>query len=142
MIDSRSLINSPITREAAKIAIDLWGPSVANLKGKTTRAKSDSVKTGVDVITPLPPQILEFHAIVTLGIDVMKVNRLLFLVSYGRVINFGTTTELANMKTLSIVSAIILILRVYVTRRFRVEFIAVDNGFASLQQDEDFCHCR
>ena len=111
---------------------------MGNLKGKTTRAKSDTVETGVDIITPLPPEILEFHAIVTLGIDVMKVNGLPFLVSYSRVIKFGITTELVNMKSPAIVVAIILILRVYATRGFRVEFIAADNGFASLQQDEEF----
>ena len=138
MIDSHYLINSPITREATKIATDLWGPSVANLKGKTTRANSDIVKPGVHVITPLPPQVLEFHDIVTLCIDAMKVNGSPFLVSHNRVIKFGTTTEFTNMKASSIVSGIILILRIYATRGFRVEFIAADNGFASLQQDEEF----
>ena len=92
MIDSRSLINSLITREAVKIATDLWGPSVGNLKRKVTRVKSDTIETGVDVITPLSLQILEFHIIVILGIYVIKVNRLPCFVSYGRVMKFRTTT--------------------------------------------------
>ena len=111
---------------------------MVNLKGKTTRAKFDAVKTGVDVITPLPPQILEFYGTVTLVMDVMKVNSLPFLVLYGRVVKFGTTTKLINTKVPLIVAAITLILRVYGTRGFKVSFIAADNEFAPLSQDETF----
>ena len=86
MIDSRSLINFPITREAGRNSVRIWGPSEDNLKGKTTRAKSNPVATGEDVITLLPSQVLEAHGSITLGVDIIEVNGTSFLVTYGRVL--------------------------------------------------------
>ena len=39
MIDSRALLNSPITRESVRSSLTIWGPSVVNLRGKNTRSK-------------------------------------------------------------------------------------------------------
>ena len=138
MIDNKSLLNSPITRKCVRNAVNIWGPSVANLKGKTTRERSRLVLLGASTITPLPPQILALHKSVTLGVDIMKVIGLPFLVSYSRMIKFGTTTELVNTKAPTIISAIILILRVYGSRCFKVNFMATDNGFTPLQRNEAF----
>ena len=138
MIDTRSIINCPITREAVRDSVRIWGPSEGNLKGINTREKSRPVTTGEDVITPVPPQILEAHRSVTLGIDIMKVNGTPFLVTYGRVVKFGTATELVNTKTGSIIDALTLVLRLYAMRGFRVTLITADNGFAQLSNDERY----
>ena len=138
MIDSRSLINSPITRGFVKKAVSIWGPSEGTLKDKTTRAKSDTMTTGEEIITPLPPQVLELNGSVILGIDVIKVNGVPFLVTYARVITFETSIELVNTKVPSIVKALILVLKTYGRRDFKVEFITADNGFASLPKDEKY----
>ena len=52
MIDSRSLINSPITREAVRNSVRIWGTNEGHLEGKSTRTKSNPVTTDEDVITP------------------------------------------------------------------------------------------
>ena len=72
----------------------------------------------------------------------MKVNGLPFLVSYSRILKFRTTTELVNTKAPNIISAIALILKVYGNMGFTVSFIASDNGFAPLQQNEAFLSLR
>ena len=68
----------------------------------------------------------------------MKVNGLPFLVTYGQVVKFGTTTKLLNTKFPCIITAMTLVLRAYGSRGFRVNFIAADNVFAPLQQNEEF----
>ena len=60
--------------------------------------------------------------------DVVKVNGLPFLVTYSRVLKFGTAMELVNTKMGSIVSDIALMFRVYGTRYFKVSVIAADNA--------------
>ena len=138
MIDSGALLNSPITRESARAAVGIWGPSVANLKGKTTRSRPDPVNIGAATITLIPPHILEHHKEVTIGVDVMKVNNIPFMVSISRVIKFGTATELDSLKMPAYVRTITTILRIYASRGFVVRTIVADNGFAPLLQNNDF----
>ena len=58
VIDKKMLNNCPITRESIKHAVSIWGPSVANLDGKTIRRRTDAVILNENTITPLPQQIL------------------------------------------------------------------------------------
>ena len=116
MIDSNSPMNSSVTMDDVCNAVKIWGPSKANLKGKTTHAKTAPVMTWADIITPLPLNIYENYKSVTLGMDVMNVNGMPFLVIYGRVVKFGTSSELVNIEKPSIVSAIILVFKIYATR--------------------------
>lgn len=138
MIDSNVLINSPITRKSVRDGIIMWGVSEAHLKGKTTRSRPDPVIVDVMSITSIPPYILEQHGSITIGMDVMKVNKASFLVSISRVIRFGTGSELINMKLPSIIETVIKVLQHYYTRGFKIVLIVADNGFASLLEDESF----
>ena len=81
MIDSGSLMNCPVTRESVKHSITIWGPSVASMKGRNTRSAPDAVKVDSSTITSVPPHIATHHIRVSIGIDVMKVNKIPFLVS-------------------------------------------------------------
>ena len=138
MIDSGALRNSPITRESVRHGLMIWGPNVAHLKGKTTRSRPDAVQITAETITPIPPYIHQAHKELTLCIDVMKVNKIPFLVSITQVIRFGTTTELDNLKTKTTLSNIITLLQIYHGRGFVITAIAADNGFAPLLNDEEF----
>ena len=88
----------PITRESIKHAVSIWGPSVANLDGKTIRRRTDAVILNENTITPLPHQILLNHSTVTLGMDVVKVNSIPFLATISRVIKLGSASELQNFR--------------------------------------------
>ena len=135
MIDSGSLINSPVTREAVHNTIKMWGPSVPSMKGKTTRSSPDSVDINVEHITIIPPYILENHANIVICVDVMKVNKVPFLVTIGAVVKFGSASELRNMKTSTIAAALIVVLEIYHNRGFRIICIACDNAFDPLIQN-------
>ena len=94
--------------------------------------------SGLEAVTPVPPHILDLHRSVTPGIVVMKVIKLTFLISYGRIVKFGTTTGPVNTEVPSIVSVVTLILKTYGIRGSNVKFVAADNSFVPLLQYENF----
>ena len=96
MIDSGALKNSHVTREHVKIAQYIWGTSAALLMGKTTRRQPDAVEISAENITPIPREILDNHKNITICIDIMKINKIPFLTTYGKVIQFGAITELKS----------------------------------------------
>ena len=108
------LNNSPITRESIKNALAIWGPSVPNLDGKTVRRKGDAVLLSEETITSISPQILSYHNTIVLGIDVVKVNGIPFLATISRVIKLGSATELPNCKVESIISALLVVVDIYI----------------------------
>ena len=79
MLDSNSMKNCPVNRESARNAISIWGPSKANLKGKTTRSQGDPVVINDNMVYPVPHDIMRLHSDVTIGMDIMKVNGIPFL---------------------------------------------------------------
>ena len=81
MVRLNLLQNCPITYDDIKNANAIWGSDIANIRGKTTRCKSDRVETDyVDI----PCALLSAHVNVTLVADVMFVNGVPFLVSASR----------------------------------------------------------
>ena len=68
------------------------GPS----KAKQQRAASDQVRSGGMV--PIPATIMDHYRKVVLHVDVMKVNKIPFLVTISRAIKFGTVEFLKNAK--------------------------------------------
>ena len=138
VIDKKMLNNSPITRESARHAECIWGPSVPNLDGKTTRSKAGAVQLNEECISPIPPQILINHPVVILGMDIVKVNGIPFLTTISRVIKLGTATELPDTKAPTIVKALLVIVNMYLARGFRILAIAADYAFEAIRHDEDF----
>ena len=43
VVDKKILNNSPLTRQSIKIALNIWGPSIPNLDGKTRRTRGAPV---------------------------------------------------------------------------------------------------
>lgn len=78
------LKDCPITNTDIVNAHKIFGPDFANIRGKTVRRKPEHVNT--DILEILH-QILENQSHVTIVVDVMFVNSVLFLVSSSRKIN-------------------------------------------------------
>ena len=92
MISNNMLQNCPISIEDINHAEDIYGPSIASLKGKTTRKTPPPVIT--DYMT-IPKEILFKHPSVTLAGDVFFVNKIPFFVTLSRHIKFGTVQHLS-----------------------------------------------
>ena len=96
------------------------------------RRKGDAVLLSEETITSIPPQILAHHNTIVLGIDVVKVNGIPFLATISRVIKLGSATELPNCKVESIMSALLVVVDIYISRGFTVLAIAADYVFEAI----------
>lgn len=137
-IDSGLMRNCPITRNAMDIAQNIWGISRPYLQGKSTRQRNQVVELNTEVITPLPPNIINYHSEVVIGMDIMFVNGIPFLTTVSRIIKFGTCTEMSGANMDNVVTALRVIKATYSSRGFTIVAIAADNGFNALLQNEAF----
>ncbi len=88
--------NCDVTRQDIINADDIFGPEKHSLQGKTVRKASDMVSSGG--LVPIPATIMNHYRKVVLHVDVMKVNKMPFLVTISRALKFGTVAFLKNAK--------------------------------------------
>ena len=72
MVDSNTLVNSPITRKSIRDEVVMWRPCEAHLKGKTTRTGEGAAIVDETTITPIPPYIIENQSTIVIGLNVMR----------------------------------------------------------------------
>jgi hypothetical protein len=125
--------NCDVTRQDIVNAEDIFGPDSGSLKGKTVRKASDQVRSGG--LVPIPATIMDHYRRIVLCVDVMKVNKIPFLVSISRAIKFGTVAWLKNSKAPAILDCIKTVRNIYVKRGFILEIIEVDGQFEPLRGD-------
>ena len=87
VVDQQMIRNCPADRSSIKDAISIFGTSVPNLQGKTTRSTQGHVI--LDIITPISPTILTRHKNVVLGMDVVKINKVRFLLHMHAQLSFA-----------------------------------------------------
>jgi hypothetical protein len=120
----------PVTVKDMGMAIKVWGPSIAMLKGKTVRTRPPLVRQ--DVIE-IPKEIWELHKDVTLTIDIFFDNKIPFFTTYSLVICFLLVTHLSNRKALTIFDALKSMCGYYLQQGFQIVFIKGDGEFAPLE---------
>jgi len=130
IVDKKKLKNCPIIRQDVAAAEHVFGLDVPGLQGKTVRSPSQSVRVNV---LPIPVVIMERHRDVTLGVDIMKVNKIPFLVTISRSIRFGTVELLANQKMPTVLKVLLHVCNMYQGRGFRVTAVMMDGKFESLR---------
>ncbi len=112
----------------------IFGPDLANIRGKSTRCKPEHVHAD---IVEIPQQILDLQKYVTLTTDVMFVNSVPFLVSSSRHINL-TTIEHTPTRTVGKLGFLLhRIIKVYARADFTVRTILMDNEFEKVR---DYVH--
>lgn len=121
----------PVTATDLDVALKVWGPSIAMLKGKTVRTTPPIVKQ--DVIE-VPKEIRELHKRVTLTIDIFFVNNVPFFATYSLVICFLSVTHLSDRKASTIFTALQHMCNYYLQRGYQVVFIRGDGEFAPLDE--------
>eukprot|EP00536_Pseudo-nitzschia_multiseries_P012906 jgi/Psemu1/33464/gm1.33464_g len=124
------LVNCPVTPGDIRLMNKILSPSIAGLKGKTTRQKKQNVEPE---IVPMPKHIREQYMAITLAIDVMYINGIPFLNSISQNIHYGTCLPLPKMKLKDISEALQHIVGYYVKRNFKVIMILADGQFKGLQ---------
>jgi hypothetical protein len=125
------ILNCDVTRQDILNAEDIFGPDIGSLKGKTVRQASDQVLSSG--LIPIPALIMDHYRKIILGVDVMKVNKMPFLVSISRAIKFGTVAWLKNARADTLMTNIKEVHNVYIKRGFLLEIIEVDGQFEPLR---------
>jgi hypothetical protein len=131
LANGNRILNCDVTGQDIVNAEDIFGPEIGSLKGKTVRMASDMVRYGG--LVPIPASIMAHYRKIILCVDVMKVNKMPFLVSISRAIKFGTVAWLKNAKADTIMTHIKDIHKIYVKRGFILEIVEVDGQFEPLR---------
>jgi hypothetical protein len=129
-IQSNLIKDCLVTVKDMGTAINVWGPSIAMVKGKTVRTRPPVVRQ--DVIE-IPKEIWELHKDVTLTIDIFFVNKIPFFTTYSLVICFLLVTHLSNRKALTIFNELKSMCGYYLQQGFQIVFIKSEGEFAPLE---------
>jgi hypothetical protein len=132
MVENRLLPNCPIAEADILAAEQILGPDVGSVKRKTVRRPPKAVTMGN---VPGPDDILRTYRRVTMGADVMYVNKIPFLVTSSSHLHFGTAKVQVNLKHSTILNAIKGVQSVYGQRGFMIDWLLLDGGFAALRND-------
>ena len=120
------IMNFPVTIEDVMRAENINGPSVQALKRKKIRTKTSPV---VSDYVAVPHAIFEENRNVKLSVDVMFVNRITFLTSISRHINFTTTDTLQNCTNSQLVQCVTNVKALYTKIGFKVTTELMDREF-------------
>ena len=118
------IMNCPVTAAHAKMAEDIFGPSIAGVRGKTVRRNEKSFE-----VDQIPMCIAEKYRKVTIGIDIFFVNSIRFFGSISVHIGFGTVQVMADGKIGSLADGVEAVVNLYRTRGFQVTLALADNQF-------------
>jgi hypothetical protein len=94
MVHEKLIANCPVTVQGIHNANQIFDPDLANLRGKTTRTKTEHVR--VDYVK-IPGYFIDMHKYVMLVADVLFVNGLPFLVTSSRGISFIYLKDLTDV---------------------------------------------
>lgn len=130
MVREKLIANSPVTVKDIHNANRIFGPDLANLRGKTTRTKPEHVR--VEYIN-IPQDFVKTHKYVTLVADVMFVNGLPFLVTSSRGISLLTIEFLNSRTAINLAASLDRVIKVYARAGFVIQTAMMDMEFQKLQ---------
>mgnify|MGYP000854466914 CR=1 FL=1 len=131
MVSSSSGVkNIPVNPIAITHALDLFGPDLPNVRGKTVRRKPDRVDTG---FVNIPDDYHRLNKFVTLTADIMFVNGVAFLMTLSRRIRLVTAKHIPTRTAKQLSSSLDKIVRLYTLGGFIVKVILMDEEFDKLE---------
>ena len=130
IVHANMLKDSPVGSQDVDVALQIYGPSVALLKGKTVRRKAPMVMQDV---VEVPKEIRLLHKRVTLAIDIFFVNGVPYFATLSLRICFLSVTHLSNRKIPTIFKALRAMHNYYLQRGFQIVFVKGDGEFKPLE---------
>jgi hypothetical protein len=132
ILDKNLLPNCPVTHRDALNAQIIFGPDLGSLKGKTVRQSTIPIQP---VLNDLPLEIMSQYRDVTLTGDIFFVNKIMFLVTRSRHIQFSTVETIPNRKPETVLKALLNVRNVYRRRGFNITHLLFDGEYECLRGD-------
>jgi hypothetical protein len=130
MAREQLLTNCPVTVRDVDNANQIFGPDVANLRGKTTRTKPDRVRVKY---VQIPWDFVQLHKYVTLVVEVMFVNGLSFLNTSLQGLSLVTIEHLPLRTAKHLVHTLGRVFRIHATAGFVIQMVLMDMEFEKLR---------
>jgi hypothetical protein len=131
ILQSNQLKDCPVTVADLEIALNVWGPNISVLKGKTVRSQPGPVK--LDVLQ-IPTEIRDLQKNITLSIDIFYVNKIPFLVTLSRVLCFVTVMHLVDKKASTVFKILEYVVKYYSEKGFKITGVVGKNEFTPLEE--------
>jgi hypothetical protein len=110
MLRMNVINNNPVTTDDIKIAKKIFGPDIGALKGKTTRRKPAPV---VNDQIEIPQELISAQRKVTLCIDAMEVNGMVFLTTISKNLYYCTAQHVSHKTSAAYQEALSDVFRIY-----------------------------
>jgi hypothetical protein len=130
MVREKLIANCPITVHDIKNANRIFGPDLANLRGKMTRTKPERVR--VEYVN-VPRDLIDMHKYISIVANVMFVNGLPFMVTSSRGISLITIEFLPSRTIPSLVGSLRRVVAMYAKAGFIVQTAMMDMEFEKLK---------
>ena len=135
-IDTGVIKECGIDRRHIKISDIIHGPAKAAIEGKTIQ-RTNKMPRDSGVITNLPSSVLERYGMVTLGIDVMHINRRPFILSVSKHIKYFQCIGTRNKSPKSFLNAFEKMKAEYMVRGFVLKMIYANPAFATCETEQN-----
>lgn len=132
-IRANNLKNCPIDVSECNRALQIYGPDVPALRGKTNRSQPNHVR--IPIISPVLPSILLAHEKVQLCADVCFVNNLPFMVTISRTIKLRTVDMISSTSNKTILASLKQVFQIYESRGFTIFHLLADSGFQGVARE-------
>jgi hypothetical protein len=125
IIQNNLLLNAKITVDNINHAEHIFGKDLGSVVAKTTRTKPQHVVTDQVLI---PPDIMIFHRNVILSADIMYIDKVPFLLTISRNIQFTTVEQLVDKRIISLEKGLLKVCGLYKRQGFIVNACLTDFG--------------
>ncbi len=130
MVREKLIANCPVTVRNIQNANQIFGPNLANLRGKMTRTKPEHVRADY---VKIPRDFMELHKYMTIVADVMFVNGLPFLVTSLRGISLVMIKFLPSRTAKLLANSMERVIRIFGRAGFIVQTSMMDMEFEKLR---------
>ena len=110
-----------INRRHIKIANIIYGPAKAAIEGKTVQRKN-KMPCDSSMILSIPPSIIERYGYVTLGIDVLHINKRPYVITVSKHIKYIQCVGTTNKNVETFLSTI---------KRFKSSYISINFHYSN-----------
>jgi hypothetical protein len=133
ILQNNLIQNCPVTPDDAKQALQIYGPDVATLQGKTVKKQNSGIPN-YQAVQILAPIIAQYNN-VCLFVDIVWVNNSPYFHTISEWVKFRTVAAINNRTQRTLHMETQAVIKLYETRGFTVTKVKGDQKFSCLAND-------